>query len=587
MKSRALTCHVLIALFALAGCGAPDPVTPTLPPAPGPAPVPPGPGTPVVTLASFSITPHSDSLRPGDTLRFVATAVYTDSTPRPLAVTWTATGGTMDTTGLFTAGNAIGTYLVLASCACAPADSSAAVAAVDSARVAVVAPPLSVDSVPLRLHRMDGGSGDVLVSNGIPLPPGWLSNPAAAPPVRITIGGTEVPSYVEVLKGKHKDGSVMSVLVQFVWPAAATGDATFELGAPSGVPSRTKVDLNGEMPAAAALPIDPEYLVSTLVVGPTVSRFNAPQAPSFFTVYEAKFDDLGQRHWETYGANWGALNYYDRVQSHYAFWVRTGNPVLWERASRIAVAYRKGYIEANNYGVAEWWTYLEGVALHYWLTGDDSSRKAVYMTAENIDRSRGGEFRIGNNTSHPYNDSRTQSKVLGAKVLAYRLESPAAGGIQDWKSAASRDLGWILNTQDPAGPILFQNICGASNNFMTGMLSSVFIEYFEHLDQDARIPGSIQRFLDWLWDTQWRPADQVYNYYSKDCGADGGMTPAWDLNGFFLESYGWLYARTGDPKYLERGEATFAGLVAKTWFDNTKMYNQAFNLSWRYLAYRR
>jgi hypothetical protein len=431
---------------------------------------------------------------------------------------------------------------------------------------------------------MDGGTGDVLVSNGVPLPAGWLTDPSASPPVRILIDGVEVPAYVGALKGKHVDGSVMSVLVQFVWPSTASDQAVFELGAPARVPARAQVDLLGAMPAAAALPTDPEYLIQTGVVGLTKSRARSPQSPAFFTQYEAEFDRGSDAHWALYGSAWAAMNFYDRAMSHFAFWARTGNPVLWERAARVGREYRMEYLEANAFGSTEWWAQLEGLAVHYWLTGEEDSREAVYRTAESLHRSRGGQDRLTNNTTHPWMDNRVQAKVLGGKVLSYRLEAPAYGAVADWAAGARQDLGWILTTQDPAGPFLFQNICGASSNFMTGLLTSVFVLYYEHLDRDPRIPDAIRRFQDWLWDTQWRPADQVYNYYSLQCET-GGPTPGWDLNGLFLEAYGWLYAQTGDAKYLERGDATFAGLVAKTWFQNTKMYNQAFQSSWRYFGY--
>jgi len=570
--------------LGLAACGGPDPISFVETPAP-PAPAPEVPAVPVVTLTAFTIAPRADTLVPGDTLRFRAKAIYSDSVDRPVTVTWNATGGTMDSTGLFTASNVLGRALVLASCACGAADGAPAEVH-DSVAVTIQAGSRAVLEVPLRLHRMDGGSGDVLVSNGIPLPPGWLPNPSATPPVRITIGGAEVPSYVEVLKGKHKDGSVMSVLVQFVWPRTASGDAVFQVATTSALPARTKVDLSGAMPAAAALPIDPEYLVSTLIVGPTVSRFQAPQSPGFFQQYEQRFDEWSTAHWASYGHSWVAMNYYDRVLNHFAFYVRTGNPVLWERAARIAVDYRKNYLEANDYGSSEWWAQLDGLALHYWFSGDPASRVAVYRTAESLHSSRGGAA-MANTSSNGSIDNRNHAKVLSGKVLSMRLESPNYGAVQDWMGQARQDLGWILQTQTENGSFVFLSSCGHSANFMTGMLTSALIDYYEQVEADARIPVVVAKFQNWLWDTQWRPEAVTYNYFSGFCAGKGDAEPAGDLNGFYLEAYGWLYQQSGDPKYRERGDATFSGLVDKTWFTQPKMFNQAFQFSWRYLAYRR
>ncbi|MDX2207615.1 MAG: hypothetical protein SFU57_08250 [Gemmatimonadales bacterium] len=573
----------LVAITLLAvGCGAADPVSTETPPEQR--------VTAPASVVAFRVAPRVDTIRAGDSLRFAAAAEWSDRAARNVAVSYSATGGVMAPNGLFTAGTRLGSFLVVASCACASAESSASPPRADTARVVVVAgapPRQGVEQVPLLLHRMDGGSGDVLVSNGIPLPPGWLVDPAAPPMVRVLVGGVEVPIFAEVLKGKHPDGSVMSLLLQFVWPGDGGRDAILEVGAAAILPARAKTPINGQMAAAAALPIDAEYLVSTQIVGPTVSRFNAPQSPGFFQSYEAEFDRWGENHWATYGANWEALNFYDRALSHFAFWARTGDPVLWERAARIAIDYRNKYLEANNFGTTEWWAQLDGLALHYWLAGDERSREAVYKTADNLHQSRGGAARLTNTTSHEWMDNRNQSKVLSGKILAHRLEAPPYGAVTNWSAQASDDLGWILQTQAANGSFVFNSQCGQSSNFMTGMLTSVLIQYAEQIAPDARILPAVQRFQDWLWDTQWRPAEQVYNYYSGGCPGEGDATPASDLNGFYLEAYGWLYARTGDSKYLQRGDATFAGSVTKTWFNSPKMFNQAFQFSWRYLGYRR
>ncbi len=570
-------------LGAMLGCTGLDPVAPTGPdPDPTPAPVPVVPAAPRVT--SFAVAVPRDTLRLGDTVRVEVRATWSDSATRALPVTFTAHGGGTMTGPLFRAGTSVGTFVLVATCACGGPQSAAA-AVQDSVAVTIQADPAAVLEVPLRLHRMDGGSGDVLVSNGIPLPAGWLPNPQAPAPVRVRIGGVEVPIYNEVLKGKHKDGSVMSLLVQFNWPASAVGDAVLEVGVPSVLPARAKVAINGAMPAAAALPIDPEYLMSTGIMGPTVSRFKAPQSPAYFKTYEQKFDQWSDTHYSANGDGWG-INYYDRVLNHFAFWARTGEPKYWERAARIAISYRNGYLEANAFGAAEWWTMLDGLAYHYWFTGDDRSREAVYKTAENLHGSRGGPDRLPNNTTHPWNDGRAQAKVFGGKVLSYQLEAPPFGAIQDWKAGAIQDFEWIRMTQSPNGGFFFQNNCGVSSNFMSGMVMSAMVQFYQNVSPDPRVLDSVTRWLDWLWSTQWYAPDKIYNYYSGECLPNGDTTPANDLNGFYMEAYGWAYKQTGDMKYIERGDQTFEGLVNKTWFNNSKMYNQGFYYSWRYLGYR-
>lgn len=541
--------------------------------------------------ATLVISPDSVAMASG-----FSTAFSVSGSPVTPAVTWSATGGTITTGGVYTAGVLPGTYRVVATCVgCALADTAKVVIGAGSPPPPPPPPPPApVGSVPLTLRRLDGGSGAVLVSNGIPLPPGTLQ-PTAGSSVRVFLGGNEVPAYVEVLKGKHKDGSARSVLVQFTWPAGAGTQAAVEFNATPTQPRLAKTNSSALMPSAVALPSDPNYLVSTEVVGRTITRANTPTSIGMLAKYENDFDTWSNTHWGLYGGltpaatNWAALNYYDRGLSHFAFWARTGNPALWERAALTAVSYRIAYLEPNGFAATEYWAQMEGLAVHYWLTGDDRSRQAVYKTAENLHRSRGGT-RMTNTTSHEWMDNRNHAKVLSGKVLALMLDAPAFGAVTDWAAAARVDLPMILSTQTAEGSYRFFSQCGESSNFMSALLNDAYVMYYDHFEADSRIPVAIQKSLDWLWSTQWKPSAMAFNYYSAACttpsGGGGGSTPSADLNGLYLEAWGWLYHHTGNAAYRNQAEQILQGGVQGTWVQGTKQFNQEYFHSWRYLWYR-
>src|SRR4051794_27568511 len=67
---------------------------------------------------------------------------------------------------------------------------------------------------PLKVRRLDGGAGTTLVSNGIPLPPGALF-PDEFGEARIDIAGLGEPAMSVAALGRHGDGSVRSLFVQF------------------------------------------------------------------------------------------------------------------------------------------------------------------------------------------------------------------------------------------------------------------------------------------------------------------------------------------------------------------------------------
>lgn len=66
------------------------------------------------SLAQVAITPDSVTLQPGQTMLFQAHGLDVHERQIPIEVTWSATGGAIDSTGLFTAGETEGTFQVTA-----------------------------------------------------------------------------------------------------------------------------------------------------------------------------------------------------------------------------------------------------------------------------------------------------------------------------------------------------------------------------------------------------------------------------------------------------------------------------------------
>lgn len=65
-------------------------------------------------LVRLTVSPDSTSLASGTTLQYHATAAWSNGTTTVPPLTWSARGGTISSTGLFTAGSANGTYAVVA-----------------------------------------------------------------------------------------------------------------------------------------------------------------------------------------------------------------------------------------------------------------------------------------------------------------------------------------------------------------------------------------------------------------------------------------------------------------------------------------
>lgn len=69
---------------------------------------------PPPAVASIDITPATATLAAGDSLDFSAVGYSVDGVPVSITVAWASTGGVTSSNGLYHAGAAAGTYLVIA-----------------------------------------------------------------------------------------------------------------------------------------------------------------------------------------------------------------------------------------------------------------------------------------------------------------------------------------------------------------------------------------------------------------------------------------------------------------------------------------
>lgn len=361
-----------------------------------------------------------------------------------------------------------------------------------------------------------------------------------------------------------------------------------------GPPSQPPPPVDTSTPPPPPPPPTGATAIITTIAGSPIGAHAGYDAA--FNKYFPKIDSI---------ANINRLyNYYDRAKAYYARFVRTGDPRFLALGHEIVLAYRQGFLEPNNYGTQPHNVQMIGLELHYRLTGDTLSRRAVAGTfaysLESFARDRSPAAHIAN-TSYASGENRIQARVLQGALSSYRMGASFRrhdGPVflaSEWPARLRDYLNKILSTQNSDGSYSWVQICGGQLNYMVGMLNDVLIEYHRDFEQDPRIPVAIEKANEYLWTTQWRPADGAFNYASVPCSPNqfgtnvGGMTAAGDLNGLILPSFGWLSTQTGDPKWRTRGDAILAGLVSTRWATNytgNKQFNQAFAESYRYLAWR-
>ena len=436
------------------------------------------------------------------------------------------------------------------------------------------------NGISLTVQRLAVGCGVVRVSSGIPLPPGQLTA-AQLSQVRVFVGGQEQRLYVEALQSTTQDGSLRSVLVQFDYPARYGAPVPGELVLGQPRETRDIAKSTGDGTAAIVLPTNPDYLISTQLVGPTLSVAATTQLSPVFQKYEDDFRSFANIHWLDEGANWEG-NYYDRALIYYAWWIRTGDVEYWKRATTIALNYRKDYLEANNYNASAHWSQMEGIELHYVLTGDEASRLAVGRVAD--------KFNLEYYMDHLSDleapmDNRMQARTLMALLIAWRVHAESEFNA-NWATLLPKALTDILASQDSSGAYRFVKIqCRYNKPFMVGLLNDALIKYHSSFNADPRILVAIRKSADYMWAKDWNSTEQAFVYLDGPCpGDDGGPKP--DLNNLVVAGYGWVYRQTGNAVYRDHADKIFAGGVAKAWINGSKQFNQEYTTSYRYPAYR-
>lgn len=123
------------------------------------------------TVTRVILSPASATVPVGGTQQFSTSAIWSDGVSRPVAVTYTATGGSISVGGLYTAGQIAGSFMVIASCSCGKADSSDVTVTVGPSGATLVTLTLTPASVTLAPGAQQQFAVSGQWSNGGTTPP--------------------------------------------------------------------------------------------------------------------------------------------------------------------------------------------------------------------------------------------------------------------------------------------------------------------------------------------------------------------------------------------------------------------------------
>lgn len=268
--------------------------------------------------------------------------------------------------------------------------------------------------------------------------------------------------------------------------------------------------------------------------------------------------------------------YYDAERVYYQIAAYTGD-LSWRDCAAIAERiYRDGYVLRKHGRVAGYWAFTKGLLFDYQLTSDESSRKAI------VDISRNAAY-ASDQTRLWSTASAVNARDVGYAIMSYvnaekvgepprrrkqLLIDQALDHIRQW---VDRSVLYSFAERQPSDYL---------KPFFVAITLQALIEAYE-LKPDARIPAAIASILDVLWERAWIPSRHAFYYESTNPDS-----PAPDLNLMIAPAYGWMYLKTREMKFLERGDDIFAGGVKGAYLSGFKQFNQNYWWSFDYVKWR-
>lgn len=196
-------------------------------------------------------------------------------------------------------------------------------------------------------------------------------------------------------------------------------------------------------------------------------------------------------------------------------------------------------------------------------------------------------------------EGRIQERAGLTVMMADAMGAPETDYV--WFVEATQVKDGLISTQNPDGswtppsvqytatnpPTGHDGGGQVSTNFMAAVGMSYLLRYAEFYDDDVvNIQATVDLGMQWMWDTQWVPSGSGFQFFSAEANT-GGTVLARDLNMLFVDVFGWLFFKTGDTKWITRGDQVFMGALDNMTYNiGIKQFNQFFRNSWRYLYFR-
>jgi hypothetical protein len=390
-----------------------------------------------------------------------------------------------------------------------------------------------------------------LVSFGVPLPPGFLSDPSL---VRVVdVAGVEVPAAVRVLEPWRTDGregSIRSVLVQFEMNFARSrrqnvavlfGKARSKRREQVTPVVETLLDRDGLVGPRVWATLPARWLSESWVVGPQVPASASGTLAAYDRWVELNFPSSLRYMRSTEYDHW----LYDRPTCYYKMYARTGDLKFlragYETAHFVRLHTR---MEGANPGVFTVkdikddlkYVYPRAMHIHYLLTGDDRALEAGKIMARLwLDGWKPG-YRPGEINAPKVGESGWAERYEGYGLLAVLDGWEMTGDRAYWNRAREyADAIYEHQTRPPDGHPADgsfrtarrtdKGFSAGSSPWMTAILLDGVFQYWLATG-DPRVGGVVTRWCDFLDRYGMVPDGSQAYYIIRSPFSDPGTSPS-------------------------------------------------------------
>jgi hypothetical protein len=259
--------------------------------------------------------------------------------------------------------------------------------------------------------------------------------------------------------------------------------------------------------------------------------------------------------------------YYDGLRIYYQIADYTKDPFWNTCAGYVKSIYRDAYVLPNTGKIPGYRVFGTGLRMDFERTRQTQSAVAIDYMTENA------AFGASAGSLDPITMRETAYSLL-AHLSRHRL---GRGG--DFRKAADHAL-----TQ--FDQLFVSKTFKGHHTFTVGLMMEALIDYYAET-ADPRVPPAIQKAADWLVDEAWNPADQGFIYHRLL--VQGKLNPIRgepELNQLIAPGLAWMWAMTGNTKYLQVGDAAYAAAVRDLWLGSGKIFSQKYRWSFDFVKWR-